>query len=145
MPSPIGHAPYPGCETGGRPTKYTKEFVDNEAELLEEWMKQPGNIVLNKFATERGYLRQRLTEFCEISEKFSDTFKKAKEWQENLLIENAVTKVFSDGFTKFILINNHGYADKSETKVSGDAANPFTFLLQKTSDKSSDLVKDEEE
>ena len=28
MPAPKGHAPYPGCEKGGRPKKYTKDLAD---------------------------------------------------------------------------------------------------------------------
>ena len=32
MPAPKKHPPYPGCETGGRPLKYTKEFIEKEAD-----------------------------------------------------------------------------------------------------------------
>lgn len=40
MPAPKGHAPYPGCEKGGRPLKFTKDFIESEAEAFLEWMKE---------------------------------------------------------------------------------------------------------
>ena len=143
MPAPKGHEPYPGCETGGRPKIYTDEFIEAEAEALEEWMKRPGSIYFKRFAFDRGYSQQRLTEFAASNKKFSETWERLKEWQEIRLAEGGLIDEFNSGFTKFVMVNACGWRDKVETKLSGDAANPLTFLLTKVDGSSKDLVSDE--
>jgi len=34
MPAPLNHPPYPGCETGGRPRKYSTEDIERFADEL---------------------------------------------------------------------------------------------------------------
>jgi hypothetical protein len=55
MPAPIGHLPYPGCETGGRPKKWTTEVIEEEATVLIEWAKKDSSLVVGKHYGERGY------------------------------------------------------------------------------------------
>ncbi len=55
MAPPKGHAPYPGCETGGRPKYWTDERIEEEAKLLIEWAVQPDSFVLGKHYGKRGY------------------------------------------------------------------------------------------
>jgi hypothetical protein len=142
MAAPKGHAAYNTKGEGGSPKIHTKEFIENEAEELNKWMQKEGNIFFNRFALMRGYHPQRLTEFAEKSVRFAEVFTMAKKWQELIISEGAITKEFSDGFSKFILINHHGWADKSETKVSGDAENPLSFLMTQADGQSKDLVNE---
>lgn len=144
MPAPLGHEPYPGCETGGRTTKYTPEFLENEAKAFEEWMKIPGSIYFKRFALDRGYSPQRLPEFAQQSEKFSEVYKKAKEWQEIRLAEGGLTSEFNGGFCKFVMANICGWAERQETKVSGDALNPLAFLMKESNQSTKELVNDSE-
>ena len=144
MPAPQGHTPYAGSETGGRPKKYTDEFIEKEADAFEEWMKQPSNIFFKRFAVDRGYHPNRLTEFAKENEKFSGVYEKAQAWQECRLVEGGLINEFNPGFCKFIMGNVCGYADKQETKVSGDAINPLAFLLQQADGKTKDLLRNEE-
>ena len=143
MPAPKGHEPYPGCENGGAPKKYTSEFIEKEAEAFETWMKDSNNLYFKRFAIQRGYHPQRLSEFAQQNEKFSEAFDRAKAWQEAKLVEGGLMGVFNCGFTKFVMSNICGWSDKQETKVSGDAVNPLAFLLQQADGLSKDLVKDE--
>lgn len=140
MPSPIGHPPYPGCETGGRPPKYTKEFIEKEAEALLKWIKDPKNIYLKRFAFERDYCSSRFTEFAKVNQKFALALKKAHEWQEIRLAEGGLSAEFNPGFTKFVLARTHGWTDKTEVKhtVADDAPE----WLKGSINSSKDLLKD---
>lgn len=143
MVAPKGHEPYLGCETGGRPTKYTKEFIEGEADALEEWMRKPESIYFKRFAFDRGYSQQRLSEFAEMNQKFSETLTRAREWQEIRFVEGGLTEEFNGSFCKFVMGNACGWSDKMENKISGDAANPLQFLLEKIDGKSKELAIDE--
>ena len=78
MPAPKNHKPYPGCENGGRPEKYTRAFIEKEADAFLEWMKHPKSLYFKRFAIDRGYHPNRLAEFAEQNEKFSGVYEKAK-------------------------------------------------------------------
>lgn len=140
MPVPKNHKPYPGCENGGRPEKYTKAFIELEADAFLEWIKHLESIYFKRFAIERGYHPNRLAEFAEQNEKFSGVYEKAKAWQEVRLVEGGLLSEFNAGFTKFVMGNVCGWAEKQETKVCGNAANPLAFLLQKVDGQSKNLV-----
>ena len=43
------------CEAGGRPKKYTQEFIEKEAEAFEKWMQKPNSVWFEDFANQRGY------------------------------------------------------------------------------------------
>jgi DNA-packaging protein gp3 len=143
MPAPKGHPPYPGCEKGGVKKVYTKEYIDAEADAFLEWMSRPTSIYYKRFCFERGYSHQRLSEFAECNEKFAETYKKAKEWQEMKLAEGGLTNEFNAGFTKFVMGNICGWTEKTESKISGDALNPFVVFMNNLSGESKDLVTDD--
>jgi len=76
MPAPEGHAPYPGCETGGRPPRYD---LDNEADELLEWSKQDDALRLYAFVDNKDYDYSKLSSFANRSEKFKKALAKAKD------------------------------------------------------------------
>jgi hypothetical protein len=141
MPAPTNHLPYLGCETGGRPLKYTQEFIEAEAEALEKWMKQPGSIYFKRFAFDRGYSQQRLSEFAESNQKFSETLVIAREWQEIRLAEGGLKGEFNAHFCKFVMNNACGWSDKPEVKVSEESS-LMALLIKEASGKSGDLVNE---
>ena len=144
MPAPKGHEPYNKNDEGGRPVKYTPEFIEAEAEAFEAWMNQPGSIYFKRFAVDRGYHSNRLVEFAEQNERFSVVYAKAKAWQECRLVEGGLTQEFNGTFCKFVMANVCGWTDKTETKLSGDAANPLAFVLQQVDGSSKDLIDGED-
>ena len=92
----------------GRPEKYTKEWCDQEATALLEWIKDENNdpnvkIYLGSFALERGYHRNRFSEFKEKSEVFACAYMQAQIWQERKFITNALTKKWDPGFTQYVM------------------------------------------
>ena len=143
MPAPKGHLPYLGCEKGGRPKKYTEAFIEKEADAFEAWMRLPDNIWYKDFALERGYLPDQLSEWAKINEKFSRVYKKSQEWQQSKLVKGGLLNQFNAGFTKFVMGNTCGWSDRQQ--LSGDAANPLAFLLQKMDGSSKELIQDESE
>jgi hypothetical protein len=129
MPAPKGHAPYSGCETGGRPKKYTPKFIEAEAKAFLEWMQDKNSLWYEDFAAQRGYSPQRLTEFSEMNEKFSEVYARSQAWQKSLLIRGGLLNKFNSSITKLVLANTCGWTDKAETKLSGDALNPLLCVL----------------
>jgi hypothetical protein len=140
MPAPKGHPPYKGCETGGRPVKYNKAFIENEANLLEEWMEKKENIFIEDFCLERNYSYNRAIEWTKDNEKFSVTYQKLQTKQKVALFKGGLSKKFAYPMCALILSHSHGILSKSEQKLSGDAANPLSFLLKQANGKSKDLT-----
>lgn len=143
MGAPQGHPGYAGSELGGRPTRYTSEYIEHEADAFEKWMEQPSSIYFKRFAINRGYHPQRLSEFAAQNERFSEVYERAKAWQEAKLVEGGLLNEFNAGFTKFVLGNTAGWTEK--TQVSGDAINPLQFVLDKVDGRSKELVIDDQE
>lgn len=142
MPAPLGHPNYATEHKGGRPTKYTAEFIEGEAEALENWMKLDTSIYFKRFAFDRGYSQQRLDEFAKVSERFSEVLEKAREWQEIRLAEGGLRNEFNGNFCKFVMANTCGWTEKVDSKISGDATHPLAFLMQKADGETKDLVNE---
>lgn len=143
MPAPKGHPPYPGCETGGRPKKYTKEFIEKEADAFMEWLNTPGSMYFKRFALNRGYNPLLLSAWAKENEKFRIVHQYAQQWQETRLAEGGLTSEFNSGFCKFVMGNVCKWTEKTE--VSGSQKNPLSFVLQKADGKSTELVSTEDE
>ncbi len=56
-------------------------------------------------------------------------YARAKKLQEAIIIEGAMSKDFDSQFAKFVLINNHGYVDRTENANTNlDLIVPVTQL-----------------
>lgn len=98
MAAPKGNVFAKGKATG-RPIIWTDEAIEEEANALLEWIKDPKNLYIGVFAAQRGYSRQRLGEFARDNKVFSAAYQEAKQWQENIMLMNALTRVWDPGFT----------------------------------------------
>ncbi len=139
MPAPLGHAPYKGCETGGRPTKYTDEYIENEAIAFHEWLKLPDSIWYESFAIERGYTPDMFSIWSKSNEKFSGVYKYAQHWQKQKLLNGSLLNKYNSSITKLVLANTIGWTDKVEQKVTGDSKNPLSFVVDMDS-RSKELI-----
>ena len=74
MPAPKGHEPYNKNGEGGRPKKYTDEFIANEADKFLEWMSDPKSMWYEDFALSRGYDPDLLSLWAKENERFSGVF-----------------------------------------------------------------------
>jgi hypothetical protein len=140
MPAPKGHPPY--SLNGGRPIKYTEEYIENEANELEIWMKKEDSIWFKDFALERGYHPDQLVNWSKQNETFSCAYNRLKAWQESVLVKGGLKKKYNSAIVAMSLCNNHGWKNKVETTVIGDVANPVAFALDQVSGTSKDLVND---
>jgi len=113
----------------GRPVIYDKEFIETERLALIEWTKKPNSIYFKSFALERGYSPKRLYEWAKINKDFSDTLDYVREWQESRIAIGACVGELNASFSKFFMSNICNWTEKSETKLSGDNANPLNFVL----------------
>lgn len=129
MPAPKGHKAYNKNGEGGHPIKYDDKFIEKEADAFEEWMKNPDSLYFKKFALDRGYHPNRLSEWAKDNERFACVYQKAQAWQEIRLAEGGLRSEFNAGFCKFVMGNVCGWVDKQETKVSGDPLSPLSFVL----------------
>ncbi|WP_068469954.1 terminase small subunit [Candidatus Protochlamydia phocaeensis] len=145
MPAPKNHPPYPGCETGGRPRRYSKEDIERFADELIIWMKKESNFWLKDFCLERDIDPDFMAEWAKENKKFNGAYKLAKGIQESRIFKGAMMETFNTGMSKFALMNCHGWADKQESKISGDASNPLAFVLNSIDGQSKDLVDGEAE
>lgn len=143
MPAPKGHAPYLGSDTGGRPIKYTTDFIEKEAVAFEEWMKLPDSIWYESFAVERGYDPNLLSLWAKENERFSGVYKLSQGWQKTKLIKGGLLSEYNAAITKLVLANTCGWTDRQQ--VSGDAVNPLAFVLNSIDGTSKELVNNEQE
>lgn len=145
MAPPLGHKPYEGCETGGRPRRYSIEDIERYADELVAWMKVDSRFWFKDFCLERDIDPDFMAEWARENDKFSGAYRLAKGLQESRIFQGGMTESFNTGMAKFALMNCHGWADRQESKISGDAQNPLQFLLEKADGGSKELVKDESE
>jgi hypothetical protein len=138
VPAPKGHKPYPGCERGGAPKKWTPEKIEAEADAFEEWMNRPDSIWYEDFALERGYLPDNLVRWAKENEKFCTVYKKSQSWQKSKLLKGGLLNTYNAGFTKFVMGNTCGWYDKQQ--IAGDASNPLALAMTRADGSSKDLV-----
>lgn len=143
MPAPLGHPNYDTEGKAGRPKKYTTEYIEQLADELIIWIKKESNFWVKDFCLEKGIDPRLMTDWCKENERFSEALSIAKAFQESRIFKWSMLNKFNSTMSKFALINNHGWVDKTETKVLGDQANPLSFLMQQADGKSKDLVKDD--
>ncbi len=103
-----------GC---GRPLLWTDDAIEEEAKALLEWIKDPKNLYIGVFAAQRGYNRARLHEFSHSNKVFANAYHEAKQWQENIMAMNALTRTWDPGFTSKVMARVCG----DEWKNSWDA------------------------
>jgi hypothetical protein len=123
---------------GGAPLTYTEVWLQEEARLFYDWMKEEDSLYFKSFAIHRGYSPQRLSEFAEKSPEFSEALEFAKAWQEQKLINLGLWNKLNSSMTKFVLSNCHSW--REQTQFSGDAVNPLAFLLRKIDGNSKELI-----
>lgn len=140
MPAPLGHRPYNQNGKGGRPKKFSVKQIEIFADELIAWMKIPTNVWFKDFCLEKDIDPDLMSEWAKENERFSGAYKLAKARQESRLVNGGLVDVFNGGIVKFVLSNAHGWSDKQESKVSGDASNPLAFLLHSVDGKSKDLI-----
>jgi hypothetical protein len=133
-----------GSEIGGRPKEWTDSLIEEMADKFDTWMQRPDSIWYEDFCLEEGIDADLLSKWAKLNTKFSGVYRKSKMWQKSKLVKGGLLNLYNSSFTKFVMSNTCGWTDRQETKVSGDAANPLAFLMQKVDGSTKDLVNETE-
>ena len=142
MPSPIGHPPYNVNGEGGRPKRYTESYVNELADDLEKWLEDKANIFIERFCLKHDIPEDTIAKDLIKHERFSRAYNKLRSKQKVSLFENGLTGKFKHNMCALVLSHNHGVHQKTEQKISGDAANPLSFIIQNIDGATKELVND---
>ena len=140
--APKGHPPYNINGEGGAPKKYTDEFIEAEADAIEEWMKKKDSIWFERLAFERGYDSNLISLWSTQNKRFSVTYQRLKEWQKITLAERGLCKKYNFNMVQLLLGHHYGIFPKQQTTISGDASHPLDVILNHSSGTSKDLISD---
>lgn len=69
---------------------------------------------LERFCHNIGVHKDTLHEWCSIYPEFSEAYKKARQIQESILVENALNNNYSANFSMFLAKNAFWWKDKTE-------------------------------
>lgn len=112
-----GLSPWEGF---GRPIKWTPEKIQTEVDALLEWIKEPQNIFITKFAVHRGYSDNRIHEWKKTNEVVQEACNYLLAKQKMLLIEGGLSKKLYFPMCSLLLSNWHDMHQKTEQKVVAD-------------------------
>lgn len=126
----------------GRPSSYKPEYAK---QLVDYFSVKPGSRVGGKwvanslptlagFCCEIGVHRETLLNWADVHEEFFDAYKKAKDYQEHILIENGLMGGYDKSFAIFTAKNLIDWKDKQEHEHSGkiDTAPQFVINVNAT-------------
>lgn len=141
----------------GRPSSFKEEyaeelirFFDTSVYTIIEKVDEKGNKttekVLNpfptlaRFATKIGVTRETLHEWATLKSAngelrypdFAYAYKRAKDFQEALLVEGAIGGMYQANFSIFTAKNVLGWRDKTEQEISGKDGAPLVTGIQVT-------------
>ena len=141
----------------GRPSSYKDEYVDDLIRFFDQSVytikttyDKEGNEkvekVLNpfptlaRFATKVGVTRDTLYEWATATNEkgelkhpdFSYAYKRAKDFQEALLVEGAIGGMYQANFSIFTAKNVLGWRDKMEQEITGAEGAPLLQGIQVT-------------
>lgn len=106
---------------GGRPKKYTDEFINNEADALENYLYESmANELLLKletFCLNRGYTTDLISQWAKINKKFSKVLKTVKKFQVEQIVNGAITNKLNPTFSMFLLKCQYGFNDGNVRKI----------------------------
>lgn len=144
MPAPIGHAPYNKNGEGGRPKRYTEDYVNKLADILLVWIDEDkDNIFIEDWCLENNIPEEAVTTELIKNDRFSQAYKKFKTKQKVSLCKGSLKRKLAHPMCALILSHSHGMHQRTEQKISGSAEDPLNIIYTMIEGSSSDLVNDE--
>lgn len=141
----------------GRPSSYKEEYAeeliryfDTSVYTIKTTYDKEGNEkvekVLNpfptlaRFATKLGVTRETLHDWATLKDangelrypEFAYAYKRAKDYQEALLVEGAIGGMYQANFSIFTAKNVLGWRDKTEQEITGKDGEPLLNGIQVT-------------
>jgi len=133
---------------GGRPKKYTDEFIENLADKLIDYVTSHEIPFLKDFCFSQGFGSQRIPEFANSNSKFAEALNRFKDKFESIIVIKSLNNQIS-GYMAFNTLKNCcGWRDKNdvdmtvrESKYDEFAEKTPEELRQMAYDLSSDFIK----
>jgi len=146
MAAPKNHEAYNKNGEGGRPRRYSVEEINRLADEFSDWLKNANNVWFKDFALDKDIDPDLFSQWAKENDRFAGVYRQARHRQESRLINGGLLNAYNGSIVKLVLANAHGWkTDKTETKLSGDAANPLQFLLEKIDGEGKELAANEPE
>lgn len=142
MPSPIGHPAYNVNGEGGRPKRYTDEYIEILAYELNNWINIPENIFIENFCLKHDIPEQKITENLIKNDRFCEAYNKLKTKQKVTLFEGSLKKTFAHPMCALLLSHNHGIVTKTEQKIVANVDSSLAVLIEKNDGSSKDIIND---
>jgi len=123
-------------------TKYPPGTIDEIADEMIEWIKKKENLWLKNFFNEKKIVYSVVDRFKVKSSYFAEQYELAMQIQEGKIVIGSLNKKLSEGMSRFTLMNNHGWVNKNENKISGDSENPLACIISEIDGTTAELVND---
>lgn len=127
---------------GGRPRRYTDEYVNELAEKLDKWTEIEDNVFIEGFCYEHRIPEETISTELIKNDKFSKAYNRLKTKQKLDLFKGGLNRKHAHPMCALILSHNHNIVAKTEQKLTGSAVDPLTMLLGDIDGKSKGLVDD---
>ena len=114
---------------GGAPPEWTDSVIEKMADELLLWLKKPDNVWFKDFCLDQDINPHYMTVWAKRNTKFHAAYELAKHKQESKIYNGALRNRYNSKIAAFGLMNNHGWAEKSKTEISGNANNPLNVLF----------------
>lgn len=102
-----------------KPTTYTDEFVQAEVDdLLRRLLADPKVVFLGELMEDKPYSMNRFGEWYGQTDQISGTIDRIKSILHTRAMAGGLKNGLNPAITKFHMINNFGYKDKTEQEVN---------------------------
>lgn len=143
MPAPKGHAPYNVNGEGGRPLRYTQEYVDELADDLIMWLNDHNeNLFIEDWCLENDIPEETISTDLINFERFSQAYNKLKTKQKVAIFKGGLKRKFAHPMCALLLSHSHNIHLKTEQKLTGSATDPLAFCIENIDGNTKDLVND---
>ncbi len=119
-----------------RHKEYTEAWLKKEAKALLKYAHDTDMPFEKEFASRRGYSSQRISEFANKSEEFSEALKKMKDLQEIKIVKAAMERKINITFAIFTLKNVAGWRDIPIINTSEDRGLTLVDIVKSVTGKS---------
>lgn len=132
-----------------KPKIYTEEYVKEEVDVLLRSLKEnPDICYLGELIQDRPYSMQRISEWNnEFTGEISETIGKIKDILQTRAVVGGLKNNLNASITKFHLINNFDWKDKTETDITsgGETITPIYGGLSRHTSNQEDIQPDQED
>ncbi len=100
------------------PSKWKVKAIEAMADKLLDYTDSTSIPLFCGFCYRNGITESYISLFCERSPKFRQAAERMTAKQKEMYVVGGLTEKFNPGMTQFMLVNNHGMKNKTETDLN---------------------------